>query len=135
MDLVVIHRAMLGISREKLCPIYFFSYGESKDHKMILCQVRSRNLKASVTFFAAFQVSFVHEEIRWGLWEEGEGEQLDQRWEPTGGHQHGPQRLAAQQLPGGENVGYTKSSLHWLPGDKGMGAKAEGEANIEGIQK
>lgn len=102
MDLVGIHRTMWEMSRKKLGPIYFFPYDESKHHKMVLSQVRNRNLKPSVTFFAAFLVSFMHEEIWWGLWEEGKGEQLDQCWEPTGGHQHGPQRLAAQQLPGRE---------------------------------
>lgn len=102
MDLVGIHRAMWQMSREKLCPIYFFPYGESRHHKMILSQVRNRNLKPSVTFFEAFLVFFLHEEIWRGLWEEGKRDQLDQCWDSTGGHQHGPQRLAAQQLPGRE---------------------------------
>lgn len=69
---------------------------------MVLSQARNRNMKPSVTFFAAFLVPFMHEEIWWGLWEEGKGEQLHQCWEPTRGHQHGPQCLAAQQLPGRE---------------------------------
>lgn len=101
-DLEGIHRTTWEMSRETLCPTYFFPYGESKHHKMILSQVGNRNLKPSVTFLAAFLVSFLHEEIGWGLWEEGECDQLDQCWESTGGHQHGPQRLAAQQLPGRE---------------------------------
>lgn len=96
MDLVGIHKAMLEMSREKLCPIYFFPYGESKHQKMIISQVRNRSLKPSVTFFAGFLVSCTHEEIWWGLWEEGKCDQLDQCWESTGGHQHGPQGLAAQ---------------------------------------
>lgn len=104
MDSVGIHRAMWEMSREKLCPIYFFPYGESKHHKIILSQVRNRHLNPSVTFFAAFLVSFVHEEIGRGLWEEGKHDQLDQCWDSTGSHQHGPQRLAAQQLPGRDKM-------------------------------
>lgn len=100
--LVDIHRVVIDMSEDKLRP--FFPYGESKQHKTIESQVRKRNLEPSVTFFAAFLVSFVHEEIRWGLREEGQSHQLDQCWKSTGGHQHGPQGLAAQQLPGGDKM-------------------------------
>ena len=102
--LVGIHRVILEMSKEKLCPVYFFPYGESKHHKPIESQVRNRNLAPLVTFFAAFLVSFMHEEIWWGLREEGQSDQLDQCWKSTGGHQHGPQGLAAQQLPGGDKT-------------------------------
>lgn len=97
--LVGIQRVILELSREKLCSVYLFLYGESKHHKTIASQVRNRNLEPSITFFAAFLVSFMHEEIWRGLREEGQSDQLDQCWKSTGGHQHGPQGLAAQQLP------------------------------------
>lgn len=94
--LVGIQRVILEIRKEKLCPVYFFPYGESKHHKTIESQVRSRNLEPTVTFFAAFLVSFMHEEIRWRLREEGQSDQLHQCWKSTGGHQHGPEVLAPQ---------------------------------------
>lgn len=90
-----IHRVILEMSKEKLCPVYFFPYGESKHPKTIEGRVRNRNLDPSVTFFAAFLVSFMHEEIWWGLREERQSDQLDQCRKSTGGHQHGPEGLAA----------------------------------------
>lgn len=126
---VDIHRVILEMSREKL-----FWHGESKRHKPIESQMRNRNPKPSVTFLASFLVSFVYEEIRWGLREEGQGEQLDQGRNSTGGHQHGPQGTTAQQLPGGDKTHVCRIKVHctgfWE--EKGVDGEAEEEAKGRG---
>jgi len=102
--LVGIHRVILEMTKERLCSVYFFPHWERKHHKLTESQVRNRNLEASVTFFASFLVFFMHEEMWWGLREEGQSYQLDQCWKSTGSHQHGPQGLAAQQLSVGNKM-------------------------------
>lgn len=97
------------MSREKL----FSALGE-KTHKPTESQVRNRNTEHSVTFSAAFLVFFMHEEIWRGFREEGQSEQLDQCRNSTGGHQHGPPGLAAQQLPGRSKTSVCRIKVHCI---------------------
>lgn len=82
--------------------------------KPVESQVSNRNLEPLVTSFAAFLVSFMHQEIWWGLREERQSDHLDQCWKSTGCHQQGPEGLTAQQLPGADKVCVQERKLNAL---------------------